>query len=149
MEEWKRIRDYDYEVSTEGRVKNMQTGKILKQYENHSGYLRVRLYKDKKGKYFRVHRLVAEAFIPNPNGFIEVDHLDKNRQNNHVDNLQWINHKEHIRKNHGKMIRCVETGEIYDNIRQASEETDLSYKALSKCLTGGSKTCGGMHWEYV
>ena len=103
-EQWKDIYFYDdnrekmfdyrgrYEVSTYGRVRNKKTGKLLKQEINNGGYLEVQLYDN--GYVFRVHRLVAYMFIPNPQNKPYVDHFDTNKQNNHVNNLSWVTPKE-------------------------------------------------------
>lgn len=95
-EEWRTVKDYnDYEVSNYGRVRtNKRKNQIyLSQHDNGSGYLQVGLYKDgqKHNKY--VHRLVLEAFVPNPYGFNQTNHRDENPYNNHVSNLEWCNAK--------------------------------------------------------
>jgi len=87
---WRTIKDFeDYQVSNLGEVYSIRTGKILKQRLNHNGYSVVQLYKNKKSTTKRVHRLVAEAFIPNPEGLPEVDHIKADKQNNKVSNLRW------------------------------------------------------------
>ena len=78
-----------YDVSTLGRVRNRVSGHILGQFKMRKGYLSVNFQKDKKHFTKKVHRLVAEAFIPNPNKFPQVNHKDENPQNNAVDNLEW------------------------------------------------------------
>jgi hypothetical protein len=88
-EEWKDILDYEnYEVSNLGNVKNKKTGRILKSYDK-GGYAVVGLSKT-KGKIFQVHRLVCQAFIPNPENKPQVNHKDKNGLNNNVENLEWM-----------------------------------------------------------
>ena len=95
MEKWKDIKDYEglYQVSNLGNVKNIKTNKILTQSPHHRGHLRVRLSKNGKSKMYRVHRLVAEAFIPNPNKYPVVNHKDGNMKNNRVENLEWCTQK--------------------------------------------------------
>jgi len=96
MEEiYKPIKDYEglYEVSDFGNVRNCKTGYIFKGYDC-DGYLKVGFCKDKKRKHFRIHRLVAEAFIPNPENKPEVEHRDCNRKNNHFTNLRWATRSE-------------------------------------------------------
>ena len=94
-EQWRPVKGYEglYEVSSLGRVKSLnynRTGveKILKPGMT-SGYLQVGLYKDGEVKHFYVHRLVAEAFLPNPEGLTEVNHKDENKENNVVGNIEW------------------------------------------------------------
>lgn len=90
MEIWKPIENFErYEVSNLGRVKNTSTGAYKKAIKNWAGYLRIQLNKGKDSKIFSVHRLVAVAFIPNPNNYPEANHIDHDRQNNCVYNLEW------------------------------------------------------------
>jgi hypothetical protein len=120
---WKGIEGFpNYEVSNKGQVKNIKTGRILKPYVNLSGkrgYYKVRLtYAPRKTKQFFVHRLVAEAFIPKEKEeYTDVNHIDENKLNNVVDNLEWCTrayntnygtaqrrHAVTYRKNKGKDI---------------------------------------------
>lgn len=98
MEEWKDIIGYKglYQVSNIGRVKSLKYGKerILRGGKDRYGYLHVTLYKDGKAKCHRVHRLVAQAFLPNPLNLLEVNHKDENKENNTVSNLEWVSAKE-------------------------------------------------------
>ncbi|WP_297712050.1 NUMOD4 domain-containing protein [Clostridium sp.] len=111
-EEWKSIKGYEglYEISNFGRVKSLlgwngrkyiQRERILAPYKQQSNkyYSRsvVKLTKDNKTKDFKVHRLVAEAFIPNPNNYKVVNHIDGNPLNNNVENLEWCTQKMNIK----------------------------------------------------
>ena len=99
---WLPIDGFDgYEVSNYGRIKSLNYNKtkqeqILKQDTNKKGYQRVCLYKDRKRKKFLVHRLVANAFIDNPNNYEQVNHKDEVKTNNYVDNLEWCDCKYNI-----------------------------------------------------
>lgn len=182
-EEWKRIEvngvTYEsYEVSTWGRVRSLNykgTGKIeiMKQKEDKYGYLVVRLYKNGKRKEYFVHRLVAIMFIPNPYNKPTVNHINENKHDNRVENLEWATQKEQI--NHGtrterqaktrrersktykqgerksKRVLCVETGIIYDSTMEVERVLGLSHGHISRCCRKkyGFKSCGGFHWEYV
>lgn len=99
---WKEIENYKgYYVSNLGRVKSTKKEKslILKEVKTKNGYVRVWLYNDKKGKSYLIHRLVAKAFLPNPNNAPQVNHIDENKTNNKVSNLEWITAKDNC--NHG------------------------------------------------
>ena len=92
---WRKINDYEtYEVSDDGKVRNTKTEKMLKGCVNSSGYLMVCLTKDKISKQYPMHRLVALAFIPNPENKQYVRHHDSDNMNNIVSNLYWQSYEE-------------------------------------------------------
>lgn len=111
---WKDIKNYEgyYQVSNLGRIKSVDRyinqyngynystriykGKILKFSIGTRGYLKVVLQKERKVKTYNVHRLVAEAFIPNPNNLPQVNHIDENKLNNNINNLEWCSSKYNI-----------------------------------------------------
>lgn len=99
-----------YAVSNKGEVYSFRSHKILKPHPNHRGYLMVDLYDEfgevKKGI---IHRLVAEAFIPNPDNKPEVDHIDTNRQNNDMSNLRWVTRKE----NNQNPLSLIHNGDVH------------------------------------
>lgn len=94
MEIWKDIEGYEnlYQISNQGRVKSLIKNIILKQWDDKDGYQLVGMSKDKKKKTFKVHRLVAQAFIPNPNNLHLVNHKDEDKKNNTDENLEWCDH---------------------------------------------------------
>ena len=92
---WRTIENYErYEISENGDVRNKNTGYVMKKRLTFDGYVKATLTESGKSKDFRVHRLVAEAFIPNPEGKETVNHKDGNKENNHVDNLEWATRSE-------------------------------------------------------
>ena len=98
VEHWLNIDGYDnYQVSNFGRIRNCTTGRILKGSVGCHGYFTVRLYKDCKGKTHCIHQLVAHEFIEKPVGKQYVDHIDKNKLNNIVENLRWVSSSENSR----------------------------------------------------
>lgn len=102
MEEWKEIENYpNYMVSNKGNVKSLnykQTGleKIMKQKKRKNGYCEISLRNKDGGRWFLVHRLVAMAFIPNPENKPQVNHKDENKENNSVENLEWMTSQENL-----------------------------------------------------
>lgn len=108
-EEWRKVAEFDnYSISNLGRVRNDKTGRILKQKTEKDGYFEVNLYRETQRKTFRVHRLVALAFIPqldkNRN---EVDHIDFDRKNNRVDNLRWLTTQENLEHSRDRIIEGI------------------------------------------
>lgn len=96
---WKDIEGYEnlYQISNYGRVKSIIRNKIKHYETNHNGYLRVNLCKKRKIEHKRVHRLVAEAFIPNPQNLPQINHKDGNKLNNCVNNLEWCTPTDNVR----------------------------------------------------
>lgn len=171
-EEWKQIEidgeKWGYEVSNLGNVRNMKTDKLLNLTKHSNGYIRITLSKNRKTKKFYVHRLVATMFIPNTDGLKEVNHIDFNRENNSVENLEWVSHKDNVQhsfngdeergKQHKqkisdakkKKIRCVENGMVFDSLKDASEWCNGDVGSISSCCQGKRyKTVSGYHWEYI
>ena len=144
----------NYYISTDGVVKNIETGRILHQYEDKNGYMRVTLTKNRKQKRFGVHRLVAEAFIPNTEGKPQVNHIDGNKKNNSVDNLEWATgkqnqqHRRNILKSGLVKVKCVETGVVYESIKEASQKNKTYIPNIVRACKNGS-TANNLHWEYV
>ena len=152
---WKPVKDYEtrYEVSNFGNVRNAKSGKTLKGAKNKRGYIHVFLRKNGKGTTKTVHRLVAEAFVPNPRGCSEVNHIDENKQNNKADNLEWVTHLENSRHGtRGERIAKANTGnpktsrriyrysvsgkliETYASPRVAEEKTGISRHSITHAL---------------
>lgn len=146
-EEWKNIAGYaNYMVSNYGKVKNITTGKILKGNNNGKGYLHVVLYDENHiGKCIMIHRLVAKAFIPNPDNLEQVNHIDECKTNNRSDNLEWVTSIQNI--NHGTHNKRVGLGNpnripIYSvdklgNIKyfNSAREASMYYKQLGLKVT--------------
>lgn len=177
-EEWRPITDCGgvYEVSNYGRVRSKVKEQIgvghrfylLEQYLNTAGYPMVVLARRKKtaqhkSANYRVHRLVAEAFIPNPENKPEVNHKDGDKTNSNASNLEWVTKSEnHIhshrvlhQRNTSKMVLCVETGVVYDSCKDAHTKTGICQCCISavarNAIRGGyvRRTAGGKHWKYV
>jgi len=161
IEIWKDIEGFDgYQISNFGRVKSLKKPNapiIMKQQLSRKGYCHVHITaNDGSRKSCQVHRLVLKTFSPCDNmDNLEVNHIDEDKTNNCIDNLEWSTRSENV--NHGTasirahtsqsdQILCVETGIIYNSMREASELTGTNYGNLSRaCKTG--RICNGYHWE--
>ena len=174
MAEWRPIPGYHYSVSSDGEVKNDLTQYKFKPCGSGRDrkYQVVALRNESGIKKFYVHRLVAEAFIPNPEGKSQVNHIDGNTANNSVGNLEWAtgsenqSHrvhvlgkgvpKEHLKKIQDKArnftrvrVRCVETGEVFRSQSEAAKHIGVKVCAINACIHKRSKTSGGFRWERV
>lgn len=96
MEVWKQIEDTMFSISNYGNIRNDKTGIILKTQSNDKGYQVVRVTINRIKRTFRIHRLVAEYFLDNPEHKEQVNHIDCNKNNNRADNLEWCTNKENV-----------------------------------------------------
>lgn len=175
-EVWKPIEGYEglYEVSDYGRIKSLERymnnkgkpqivkEKILKQSTINSGYKRVELSKDGNRKPFLVHRLVALAFVPNPDNKPHVNHIDENKVNNCSENLEWVtlkennnygehNHKAAIARGlhigiFDKQGNCIKE---FNSMSEASRNTGINYASIHDCVKGKQKHAGGYIWKAI
>lgn len=150
----------NYFVSDEGSVfnKNMKEMKVSENPK--TGYCQVFLHKNKKLVSRGLHRLVAEAFIPNPDHLCEVNHIDGNKTNNSVHNLEWTTRSRNIKHAYETGLRkttsvsaFLPTGEYIETFRSVAEAAQfcgVSYNAgISRCLTGRAETAHGFKWRYA
>ena len=189
IEIWKPVVGYEgvYEISSFGRIRSLDRitsyisrtqegkeystththkGKLMKQHNNHFGYKVIALCIDGKYKTYMVHRLVAEAFIPNPNNYPVVNHKDENKQNNCVENLEWCTQQYNINYGSGN-IRRIDTrnqNKSYHYQREVGQYTldgvlikkypsasDTGYcrESIRDCCNGRQKTAYGYKWGYL
>lgn len=174
---YKDIKGYEglYQISNLGNVRALDRttafGRGYKKIPMHNlticidsqGYNSVCLSKDGVQKRHLVHRLVAYAFLNNPNGYPEVNHKDENKSNNCVSNLEFCTSKYNAnygnrnkkvvdtKKTKGllKKVVCVETGVVYDTISDAARSINGWRSNIWKCIKDGSGTSGGYHWKYA
>lgn len=133
MEIFKEIKGFEnYEVSNYGNVRSLKRNIVLRP-SIVNGYLHVGLYKDGKHYDKYIHRLVAEAFIPNPNNLQEVNHKDENKFNNHVDNLEWCTHEYNL--NYGTAIERM-TEKLSKPIVAIDSEGNVVHEFLSAMEAG-------------
>ena len=160
-DEWKPVVGFEefYLVNTSGYVFSRITGKIRRPVLNKkTGYNTLVLCGDHIKKTKCVHRIVAEAFIENPNGFGFVNHKDENKLNNDVSNLEWCS-KAYNNTYNGKTQRCCkkviqtdpETGieTLWQSAKKASEAGIAHYKNISACCRGLRKSAGGFEWRFA
>lgn len=164
MEIWKTIDAFpNYSVSNEGRVRKDTTGKILVATPDSRGYPALSL-KDETGWHTKpVHRLVAKAFIDNPYEKRSVNHIDGNKSNNHISNLEWITDSENMlhayttglkhRPDYAGSpkvaVRIVETGEVFSSVGECARVIGGDQAHIFNCLSGRYRTHRGYHYEYV
>ena len=171
MEKWKEVSDNsNYLVSNTGKVRRQGSDKNHL-FRDKNGYSVVDLYNKGDRRTRRVHRLVAEAFIPNPDNKPEINHKDGDKHNNNVSNLEWVTTKENCQHawksglstpsygmsgksnpNGGRKkrpIRIVETGEVFSSLKECEEAIDGNNRHINDCLRGRQRTHRGYHFEYV
>ena len=165
MEEWRALKGFDgCYVSNLGRIRSHK-GHILTAGINTHGYLQVKVGKKEQQKIIRIHRAIAEAFIPNPENKPYINHKDGNKLNNSIDNLEWCTPSENILHSiyvlgenkrsqidnlvHiTKKVMCIETKEIFNSIKEASNNRSEACN-ISRCCKGLRKTCRGYHWKFI
>lgn len=154
---WADIEGYEglYQVSTKGNVRNSRTGRVLKSGRDKDGYQLVSLYTCGVSSTKKVHRLVAEAFVPNPENKPTVDHIDRNTSNNNVTNLRWATMREQY--NNSNPLRpktpIIATKDGIERMfcSQAScvETLNLTGTHVTACLKGRRKTHKGYTFKYL
>ena len=163
---WRSIKDYPgYEVSNLGRVRSFNFNRVrIKTLITHkpTAYITVYLYKHNKIKNAKVHRWVAQAFIPNPENKPQVNHIDGDKTNNKADNLEWCTPSENQRHANRTGLRDYEyckkavsqyskTGEFiasYNSTLEAEKVTGVYHSHISRCCKGKSKIACGFVWKY-
>lgn len=144
MEEWRDIEGYEglYQVSNEGNVRSLKTEEvIMNPVRQESGHLFVYFYKNGIGEPHYVHRLVAQAFIPNHNNYDVVHHKNENPEDNRVENLEWTSRGRHNEIHKSKTVyQYTLDGElvaIYESARDAARKLSLNFSAIGHCCNGG------------
>ncbi len=149
-----------YEVSNLGKVRNIKSGRVLKPYLTKKGYLRHPLHGHDKRKHLYLHRIIATAFIDNPEGKPCVNHIDENKLNNDLSNLEWCSVRENnihgTRTKRSSETRSKKVIQLdlndnalneFESMKQAGQETGTSAGDISKCCNGKRKSAGGYKWR--
>lgn len=184
QEIWKDIKGYEgrYQISNLGNVKSLsrktefsdgkppryEKEKLLTPAKHHKGYVKAQLRKNNNTKAFFIHRLVAQAFIPNPEGKATVNHKDGNKVNNTVVNLEWLSNQENMKHAYATGIRdnskvnemrkrpvaqYSKDGQLvrtYESVKEAVElNPTFRQGGISSCALGNYKTSHGFVWKYI
>lgn len=172
--EWRKVDGFpNYSVSNDGLVRNDKSNKLKELQINTTGYYKTDLYSGGNRSTQRIHRLVANAFIDNPDNKPDVNHIDGNKLNDNVENLEWVTKSENMihayntglvphhssygmlgKKNpnggsKGKPVRVIETNEEYKNIAECSRSLGISDRRICDVLTGHMESCNGYHFERI
>ena len=150
----------NYEVSNLGKVRNIKSGRTLKPRLDKDGYLVHGLYKNNKQNQLLLHRIIATAFIDNPEEKPQVNHIDENKLNNDLSNLEWCTVKENnihgtrTKRAAEKCFKKVIQLDLNDNvlnefesIKQAGQKTGALARNISSCCNGKRKSAGGYKWR--
>lgn len=159
---WKDVKDYEglYQVSNYGNVKRIKDNYIFKQNKNSRGYRIITFTKNKKEKSVSVHRIVAETFISNPNNLSQINHIDGDKMNNKVDNLEWCTQSENMKHAYktgleikkGKKVKQYDLEGNYiktwNKMNEAEKEMNITHGKISQVCRGKQKTAYGYIWRY-
>jgi len=163
-EAWKDIPGYEglYKISDLGNIYSTITNKIRKLMRDKDGYLQLNLCKNKEVWQQKVHRLVAQTFIPNVNNYKEINHKDENKANNSVINLEWCTRKYNMNYGNRSFIaaekRCMPViqtdlsgNEIarYKSVKEAARHIKKYQSNISRCCRGMRSMAYGYKWGYV
>ena len=160
LEKWQIIEDYSsYQVSNLGRIRSKKG--ILKPIKSSNGYLHIFLYNNGIKKQFLLHRLVCKAFKKNIYNLSEINHIDGNKENNNINNLEWCTRKENVHhfllsnKLNNTIAKKVSQFDLlgnklnsYKSIREASRQSNIDAHNIIYCCRGQKKTAGNYIWQY-
>lgn len=151
-EVWKIIEEYpNYSVSSLGRVKRLKSSGysiMLKPIDDGKGYRKVHLFKEGKSKLYLIHRLVAQAFIPNPDNLPYINHKDEDRANNRVENLEWCTAQYNSEYSLGKKVLQLDSeGNVvkeWESASKAAKEFGINHQVILGCCYNTT----GFNWKF-
>ena len=168
LDEFSDIQGYEglYKINRSGEVLSVRTGKILKAGKNRQGYMNVVLSKNGESKTYKVHRLAAKTFIPNPNNYPCINHKDEDKTNNNIENLEWCTAKYNINygtankrrgitsrlnplKPRKQILQLSLSGEVvgeYNSTNEAFEKTGIDRRQISDAINHRKRQACGFFW---
>lgn len=180
---WRDIKGYEneYQVNQYGEIRTLKDSSVCKantilkpQISKRNGYVYQMLWKNGKAKLFRVHRIVASAFVDNPNNYKQVNHIDGNKTNNNAENLEWCSQSQNMKhayknklqvpsekqrkaiinsnKLKQKKVCQIKDGKIiniFSGISEASRQTKISISCISRCCNLKRKSTNGYEWRFI
>lgn len=155
-EEWESIPGFpNYMISNFGNVWTFNENRLLKPFPDKNGYQIVSLRENGKRVDFKIHRLVADAFLSHRSGTTEVNHDDGDKSYNYVDNLEWVTHIENMEHamNNGlsirRSVRIIETGEVFKSLTSCARALNSRPAHIHNCVSGRRKRHKGFTFQYV
>lgn len=163
MELWLRAKGFPaYMISSEGRLVSLKHGKLIKPYDDGKGYAKVDIYADGKRCIRPIHRLVADTFFDGDHDGYEVNHIDGNKRNNFVGNLEWCTKSQNLLHAYAlglkkpasyhpkqRKVQVVETGEVFDTLNECARHIHGQSCHITACLDGRRNTHKKLHFKAV
>lgn len=141
-----------YYVPSCGKVWSYKSNRFLSQWKDKNYYCTQLYNSADDNKAFRVHRLAAFAYLPNPENLPQVDHIDRNKEHNYLNDLRWvINNENGQNKSYRltKAIKCLKTGKIYESCSAAARELNLCTRSIGCVCRGQYSNTHGFHFKYI
>lgn len=157
---WRDVPNYEglYQVSNTGKVRNARSGRVLKPHRQGSGYLQTMLSKDGSRSHPLVHRIVASAFIPNPEQKPQINHKNGDKSDNRSENLEWCTMSENLKHRHRvlgqpgsrcKPVVCIDTGVSYPSAKAAAVALGLRRVGITQTCNGQQKTTKKLKFKFM
>lgn len=160
IEQWKTIEDTNYEVSNLGNIRNLETKRNRKPRQT-NGYLRVNIQKQGKNKDLVIHKEVCNAFVPNPDGKLTINHKNGNRLDNNAENLEWVTQQENVQHalvtgltqiSTRPVTKCALDGTVieeFESFKEITEKYGFDRSSIIKVCKGRQHTAYGFVWKYT